>query len=138
MAAKRKVKRNYTYAVGKRKSAVARVRLFKGKGANTVNAIPVNEYFPGEVGRRKIEEPFVLTDTLGKYFVTVKVASGGKEGQLDAVINGIAKAFSSLDPEKFRASVKKVGLLTRDPRERERRKIGTGGKARRKRQSPKR
>jgi len=68
----------------------------------------------------------------------VKVVGGGPNGQLEAIIHGIARALSSFDREKYRAVLKKAGFLTRDPRERERRKAGMGGKARRKRQSPKR
>jgi len=75
---------------------------------------------------------------VGKYYVTVKVVGGGKNGQLDAVVHGIARAFDKADREKFRPPLKRAGLLTRDARVRERRKVGTGGKARRKKQSPKR
>jgi small subunit ribosomal protein S9 len=134
----RKKKKNYTYAVGRRKSSSCRVRLFKGKGENLVNDMVIEEYFPGEINKVFWEEPFRLTDTLGKYYVTVKVVGGGKEGQLDAVIHGIARALAKEDREKFRPPLKKAGLLTRDARVRERRKVGTGGKARRKKQSPKR
>jgi len=134
----RKKKINYTYAVGRRRSASARVRLFKGKEKSVVNNIPIEEYFPSEVDRVKYEKPFKLTDTLGKYYVTVKVVGGGKQGQLDAVVHGIARTFNALNREKYRPAVKKAGLLTRDSRVRERRKVGTGGKARRKKQSPKR
>ncbi len=134
----RKKKINYTYAVGRRRSASARVRLFKGKEKSMVNNIPIEEYFPNEVDKIKYEKPFKLTETLGKYYVTVKVVGGGKQGQLDAVIHGIARTFNALNREKYRPAVKKAGLLTRDSRVRERRKVGTGGKARRKKQSPKR
>jgi len=136
MARKKKI--NYTYAVGRRRSAAARVRLFKGKEENLVNEKPIKEYFPGVLMKVKWEEPFKLTDTTGKYYVTVRVVGGGKEGQLDAVVHGIARTFNALDREKYRPALKKAGLLTRDSRIRERRKVGTGGKARRKKQSPKR
>lgn len=136
MARKKKI--NYAYAVGRRRSASARVRLFKGKGQNLVNEKPIGEYFPGVVAKAKWDRPFKLTDTTEKYFVTVKVIGGGKEGQLDAVTHATAKAFNALNREKFRQPLKKAGLLTRDSRIRERRKVGTGGKARRKKQSPKR
>lgn len=129
---------NYIFAVGRRKSAIARVRLIKGKGENLVNAKPIAEYFPGELSAVLYQKPFNLTETTGKYYVSVKAAGGGKNGQLDAVIQGIAKAFSSADSEKFRAPLKKAGLLTRDARVRLRRMVGTGGKARREKQSPKR
>ena len=136
MARKKKI--NYTYAVGRRRSSSARVRLFKGKGENLVNGIPALEYFPGVVNKVKFEEPFKLIDTFEKYYITVKVVGGGKQGQLDAVILGIARTFNKINSEKFRPSLKSAGLLTRDARIRERRKVGTGGKARRKKQSPKR
>ncbi len=137
MAGKKK-KLKYTYAVGRRRSASARIRLFKGKEQHMINDHIIGEYFPGEVNKTKWEQPFKLTGTTGKYFVTVKVVGGGKNGQLEASVHGIAKAFNKLDREKYRAPLKKAGLLTRDSRIRERRKVGTGGKARRKKQSPKR
>lgn len=134
----KKQNKNYTFAVGRRKSAVARVRLYPKKGQTMVNGKPIEKYFPGEVARRLWTKPFQLTQAEGKYYATVKVVGGGKEGQLDAVIHGLARAFNGLDREKFRPVLKKHGFLTRDSRIRERRKVGTGGKARRKKQSPKR
>ncbi len=135
MAKKKKV--NFTYAVGRRRSASARVRLHKGEGENTVNGIVVGKYFVG-IGNNIWNKPFELTDTVGKYYFTAKVAGGGKNGQLDAVILGISRALTIVKPEKHKSVIKKAGLLKRDARIRERRKVGTGGKARRKRQSPKR
>ena len=134
----RKKKINYIYARGRRKEASARVRLFKGKGENLVNEMPIEKYFPGEVNRQAWIKPFKLTRTEGKYYVTVKVVGGGQKGQLEAVVHGIARALAAADREKYRLPLKKAGLLTRDPRVKERRKVGTGGKARRKKQSPKR
>lgn len=136
--AKKKKKKDYTYSVGRRKEASARIRLFKGKGDNVVNEKPFEEYFPGETSKVAWQEPYKLTDTLGKYYVTVKVDGGGKSGQLDAVVHGIARALAEKDREKFRQPLKDAGLLTRDARVKERRKVGTGGKARRQKQSPKR
>lgn len=132
-----KAKKNYTYTVGRRKSSVARVRLFKGMGDNLVNDVVIGKYFPGETAKIIWQKPFSLTETLSKYYVTVKVTGGGKNGQIDAVAMGVARALSAANP-KFRGVLKKAGLLTRDPRERERRKVGTGGRARRQKQSPKR
>ena len=86
----------------------------------------------------QLAKPFKLTDTEGNYFFTAKVAGGGKEGQIEAIIHGIARALVKLNAEKFRVILKKNNLLTRDPRVRLRRMVGTGGKARRKKQSPKR
>ena len=136
MARKKKI--NYTYAVGRRRSASARVRLFRGKGDNTVNGKPVSEYFPGIIAKDKWTKPFKLTETSDKYYISAKVVGGGKNGQLDAVVHGIARALAKAKEDKFRSPLKKAGLLTRDSRVRERRKVGTGGRARRKKQSPKR
>ncbi len=134
----RKKKINYIYAVGRRKSASARVRLFKGKGENVVNGQPIDKYFPGSVNKIAWTKPFKTAEVLDKYYVTVKVVGGGKNGQLDAVVHGVARVLDKANREKFRPSLKRAGLLTRDSRIRERRKVGTGGKARRKKQSPKR
>ena len=122
----------YTFAVGRRRSASARVRLYKGTGENMINGKKVIEFIA------QLAKPFKLTETVGKYFFTAKVAGGGKEGQTEAIIHGISRAFVKLDPEKFRVVLKKANLLTRDSRVRLRRMVGTGGKARRKKQSPKR
>lgn len=134
----RKRKPNYIFTVGRRKSAAARVRLFKGKGKNIVNDQPIGDYFPGPINKVAWNAPFRVADVEGKYYVTVKVVGGGKNGQLDAVVHGISRALAKADVEKFRIPLKRAGFLTRDARIRERRKVGTGGKARRKKQSPKR
>lgn len=130
--------KEFTVAVGRRKESVARVRLFSGKGENVVNNQPVEQYFPGVVARVKFNKPFMVLGAEDKFWVSARVIGGGKNGQLDAVVHGIARALSLLDREKNRIPLKKQKLLTRDPRTRERRKVGTGGKARRKKQSPKR
>jgi small subunit ribosomal protein S9 len=127
---------NYIYAVGRRKTATARVRLFKGKGESTVNGIPMEKYFG--FGGSLWGRPFGILDISEKYFVTARATGGGKMGQLDAVVCGIARALSKESREKFRGPLKKAGLLTRDPRKRQRRMVGMGGKSRRKKQSPKR
>jgi len=131
-------KLNFIYAVGKRRSSSARIRLFHGKGDNTVNGILLEKYFPGIVNESKWVKPFGVTETSDKYYFTSRVIGGGKQGQLDAVVHGLAKALAKAKPDKFRAPLKKAGLLTRDSRIRERRKIGMGGKSRRQKQSPKR
>lgn len=123
--------KNYTYAIGRRKSASARVRLFKGVGENMINDKKVDSL-------NRFLRPFNLTETVGKYFFTAKVSGGGKEGQLEAILHGISRALVKINPEKFRVVLKKANLLTRDSRVRLRRMVGTGGKARRKKQSPKR
>lgn len=132
------VKKDYIYAVGRRRESSARVRLHKGDGQNIVNDQPIGQYFPGVIARGSWMKPFELTETTGKYYITVRVVGGGKNGQLGAVVLGTARTLEKLNTEKFRPALKKAGLLTRDDRTRERRKVGTGGKARRKKQSPKR
>lgn len=139
-------KKEYIFTVGRRRSAIARVRLYpkglpagrQGTGIITVNGKPVEEYFSSLASKVAYMVPFVVTNTVGKFDVTVKVAGGGPNGQLVAVIHGISRAIEKLDKEKHRLLLKKKGLLTRDSRIRERRKVGMGGKARRKKQSPKR
>lgn len=126
------------HAVGRRKESIARIRLYKGKGETLVNNLPIGEYFPSEVSRVAYMGPFELTDTVGKYYATIKVLGGGKTGQLEAMVHGLSRALVLLDKENFRPVLKKAKLLTRDSRTRERRKVGMGGKARRKKQSPKR
>jgi len=130
-------KEQYTYASGKRKSAAARIRLFKGTGETMVNGIAISEYFPGEVAKSVWQKPFEVTETWGKFFATGRVLGGGKGGQVEAFAHGLAKALVQENPE-FRALLKKAGLLSRDSRIRQRRMVGTGGKARRAKQSPKR
>lgn len=134
----KKAKKNFISAVGRRKTSVARVRLHKGKEEHLINNIPIGQYFPGEEQKRLWARPFQLTQTEDKYHITTKVVGGGKRGQLGAVIHATSRTLASLNEEKFKPILRKHGLLTRDPRARERRKVGTGGKARRKKQSPKR
>jgi small subunit ribosomal protein S9 len=131
-------KQNYIYAVGKRKEASARVRLFKGKGENLVNGIPLEKYFPSEIEKNYWLKPFRIADVVDKYYMTAVVEGSGRRGQLEALVLGISRALSLADQEKFRPSLKKLGLLTRDARVRQRRMVGMGGKSRRKKQSPKR
>ena len=137
---KKKTKQNkdFTYAVGRRREAVARIRLYKGKGQSLVNKQPISDYFPGQLAQLAYTKPYKLTDNEGRYFATVRVVGGGKNGQLGAVIHGLSRALALIEEKKYRPILKKEGFLTRDPRTRERRKVGTGGKARRKKQSPKR
>lgn len=134
MATKQK---DYIYAVGRRRSASARVRLHKGDMESVVNDTVIGQYFPGEQNRALWQRPFELTGTTGKYYITVKVNGGGKKGQRDAVIHGTARALSEMK-EEYREILKGAGLLTRDPRSRERRKAGRKGRARFQPQSPKR
>lgn len=131
-------KQDYTYAKGKRRTASVRVRLFKGKGESTVNEIPLEKYFPGPINKAHWAKPFQVTETLEKYYFTARVAGSGHKGQLGALIQGLARALSEVDPEKYKPLLKRAGLLTRDSRTRQRRMIGMGGKSRRRKQSPKR
>lgn len=135
---KTKQTKGYTFAVGRRKSAVARVRLFKGSSDNLVNAKKIKDLFNNKIVEVLLNRPFKLTQTEGQYYFSAKIAGGGKESQVEAIVHGIAKAFDKINSDKFRTVLKKAGLLTRDSRERQRRMVGTGGKARRKKQSPKR
>ncbi len=129
---------DYIYAVGRRKESQARVRVYRGKGENTVNEMPSAKYFPGEVAAKVMAKPFGATEASDKYYFSARVVGGGKEAQLDALILGLSRALVKIAPEKNRIILRKLNLLTRDPRTRQRRMVGMGGKARRKRQSPKR
>jgi small subunit ribosomal protein S9 len=128
---------NMAIAVGRRKEAVARVRIFPGQGQVTVNGKPIGEYFKGPIFQKAYQKPFEVADLMGKLTGTVLVTGGGSISQLDAVVHGIARAIVKASPDS-RTVIKKEGLLTRDARVRERRKYGHAQKARAKRQSPKR
>lgn len=114
------------YATGKRKTAVARVWLKPGSGNITVNKQNPEEYFGDSLIRKKLDKPFVLTETEAKYDIVATMKGGGKSAQSDAMRHGIAKALLEVNPE-FRAMMKKAGLLTRDPRSKERKKYGQKG-----------
>jgi small subunit ribosomal protein S9 len=110
-------------SLGRRKTAVARVVLTEGKGTVTVNGRDGNEYFPITMQQFKLQQPFKLTDTVGKYDVTVTVDGGGITGQVDAVRLGIARALVKIDAE-YKPKLKAEELMTRDPRAVERKKFG--------------
>lgn len=124
-------------AVGRRKEALARIRLSKGQGQMVVNGKPIGEYFLGTVFQKLYTKPLEITKTVGKYSISVKVSGGGQMAQLGAVIHGISRAIIKSDPS-LRVTLKKEGYLTRDARVKERRKYGHAGKARARKQSPKR
>ncbi len=127
----------YFYALGRRKSATARVRLQGGKGNIVINDKPAAEYFAGsELLLRELNAPFTTLDQEGKYDVSVKVTGGGHAGQVDAIRLGISKALALMN-EDLKATLKRADLLSRDPRERERKKFGLKG-ARKQRQFTKR
>jgi len=111
------------YGTGRRKTSVARVRLIPGEGNIIINGYPLTEYFGLKTLQLLVKQPLTLTDTLGKYDVIAKVSGGGFSGQAGAVRHGIARALLKVDMD-FRPVLKKAGLLTRDPREKERRKYG--------------
>lgn len=123
--------------VGRRKEAIARVRLLSGNGQITVNGKPIAEYFLGQIFQKLYSRPLEITKTIGKYSISVLVEGGGKMSQLGAVIHGLSRAIAKADPT-LRVTLKKEGLLTRDARVKERRKYGNAQKARAKKQSPKR
>lgn len=117
------VRQTYFQKVGRRKTAVAQVRLLPGEGAIVVNGIPYEELFPRLVHRQTITKPLILTDGLSKYSVTVKVDGGGVSGQSGAISQGIARALVEAD-ESLKPVLRKNGLLTRDSRAKERKKPG--------------
>ncbi|MBQ0066837.1 MAG: 30S ribosomal protein S9 [Phascolarctobacterium sp.] len=110
-------------ATGRRKASVARVRMMPGDGKITVNDRPLTEYFGLKTLELIINQPLEVTDTKGKYDIIANVFGGGFSGQAGAVRHGISRALLKIDAD-FRASLKKAGLLTRDPRAKERRKYG--------------
>ncbi len=125
-----------TNALGRRKTAVARVYLSKGKGEFTINNRPGSEFFPTNLLLNKINQPFELTDTVGKYNVKATVNGGGINGQAEAVRLGISRALVEIS-EDFKSVLRAEGLMTRDPRMVERKKSGQP-KARKKFQFSKR
>jgi small subunit ribosomal protein S9 len=130
---------HFVEGVGRRKVATARVRIYKKKdGEFVVNDQLAKEYFSDVPNAIKIyTQPFELTGTAGKFAVTVKVKGSGINAQLGAIVHGLVRALVKSD-ESYKPLLKEEGLLTRDSRMKETRKPGRGGKARRKRQSPKR
>ena len=113
----------YDRGTGKRKCAVAQVKLFSGRGEITVNGKPYQDVFPRREHRRTIEHPFVATDTEGKFNAEVKVNGGGISGQAWAIRHGIARALVKAN-EQFKPLLRREGLMTRDPRVKERKKYG--------------
>lgn len=142
-----KTSKDYISGIGRRKASSALVRLYKSdasfdgyvikRGEIVVNKKNALEYF-GSTLEKLYREPLITTNSENKFAVSIKVRGGGKKGQMEASILGIARALDKFDHEKFHAILKKRGFLTRDSRIKERRKVGMGGKSRRKKQSPKR
>lgn len=113
---------NY-YGTGRRKSSVARVHLVPGKGKITINGRPFNDYIPSGATRLDVLQPLELTNTVTSYDIIATVSGGGITGQAGAVRHGITRALLEVNPE-FRSVLKKAGLITRDPRAKERKKYG--------------
>ena len=127
---------DYYYGTGRRKSAVARVFLKAGKGGFVVNGKPVDEFFGRETGRMIVRQPLDATKNLGSFDISVNVYGGGENGQAGAVRHGIARALIEYDAS-LKPTLKSAGLVTRDAREVERKKVGLH-KARRRKQYSKR
>lgn len=128
---------HYYYALGRRKTATARVRLLKGKGNITINGVSASDYFAGsKLFLNELQRPFAALEMENKYDVTVVVSGGGHAGQVDAIRLGIAKAIVVMD-ENVKNTLRRAELLGRDPRERERKKFGLKS-ARKQRQFTKR
>ncbi len=145
---KKTLSKDYFFAIGRRKSSTAKARFYKKdatvweglvvkKGEIIINSKPALEYF-GKSFEGTYKEPMQITNTENKFAVSIKVSGGGKTGQLEASVLAIARGLDKIDREKFHTLLKKKGMLTRDSRVRERRKVGMGGKSRRRKQSPKR
>lgn len=111
------------YATGKRKTAIARVRMIAGDGKYEINRKALDDYFHRETSKMIIKQPIELTETTGKYNIIVKVHGGGMSSQAGAIRHGISKALFAIDSE-FRGVLKKAGFLTRDSRKKERKKYG--------------
>jgi small subunit ribosomal protein S9 len=113
-------------ATGKRKTAIARVRLKLGSGTISVNGRSVEEYFPRDVDQLNVRKPLEATESIDRYDIVAKIHGGGTTGQAGALRHGIARALEKLDPNR-RLVLKRAGLLTRDPRRKERKKYGQKG-----------
>ena len=117
-------KRQYQYGTGRRKSSIARVRLFpEGTGSITINGRDIDEYFGLETLKLVINQPFGVTNTVGKYDIVANVKGGGISGQAGAIRHGVSRALLLAD-DSYRTLLKKAGFLTRDPRMKERKKYG--------------
>ena len=111
------------YGTGRRKKSIARVRVYVGSGSVVINGRTIDDYFGLETLKLIVNQPFEVTETMGKFDVVCTAAGGGISGQAGAIRHGIAKALLQVD-EAYRAPLKKAGFLTRDPREKERKKYG--------------
>ena len=114
----------FYYGTGRRKSSVARVRLYKGTGKVTINDRDIDDYFGLETLKLIVRQPLVLTGTEAQFDVVCRVAGGGVTGQAGAIRHGISRALLKFDGEALRPKLKRAGFLTRDPRMKERKKYG--------------
>jgi small subunit ribosomal protein S9 len=114
---------SYIWGTGRRKAATARVRIRRGEGLITINKRPFEEYFPIPLTRKIIVQPLAATETMGKFDIHANIKGGGSTGQAGALRHGLARALVKFN-EEFRGALKKNGYLTRDPREKERKKFG--------------
>ena len=120
-------KRPYFYGTGRRKKSVARVRLYNGTGKVTVNGRDIDEYFGLETLKVIVRQPLALTNMAEKFDIECRVAGGGVTGQAGAIRHGVARALLQYNSDELRATLKKAGFLTRDPRMKERKKYGLKG-----------
>ena len=118
------VEQAYTYAIGRRKTAVAQVRLYSDAGPVVVDDKLMEEAFPYSIWQQIINEPYTVTSTQGRFRVVAKLSGGGVNGRAGALRHGIARALAEVENGKFRGDLKKAGLLTRDARVKERKKPG--------------
>ena len=113
----------YFYGTGRRKSSVARVRVYSGNGKITINGRDIDDFFGLETLKLIVRQPITLTNTADKFDIVVNVKGGGVSGQAGAIRHGLSRALVTLNPE-YRATLKAAGFLTRDPRMKERKKYG--------------
>ena len=113
----------YFYGTGRRKKSIARVRIVPGTGAVTINGREIDDYFGLETLKLIVNQPFAVTETVGKFDIVANVVGGGISGQAGAIRHGVARALLLVD-ETYKPLLKKAGLLTRDPRMKERKKYG--------------
>jgi len=128
---------SYHFAVGRRKSAIATVKVFLTAGDSLVNKIPLASYFHSLTSNSRFDSPFSALK-VAKYYFTSKIAGGGIKSQSDALLLALARALQKVSPEANTTVLRSANMLSVDPRHRQRRMVGTGGKARRAKQSPKR
>lgn len=133
----KKSTKKYTYALGRRKASIVTIKMYSGKGNTLVNNLAIEKYFTSPHMVQTALSPFVITDTVGKFYFEAKVKGGGKSGQSIALRLAVSRALDKVN-QKHHPTLKAQKFLTVDSRVKERRKIGTGGKARRQKQSPKR